>query len=170
MERPLDQIYAILQALMGLHRQLLDLVRAEREALAQASLKSIQETTDAKQGLIQEIQQREVERQRWMVELGAKLRIPSKELSLSQIIIAVQGRDPKAAEQLRSSRQALKILVERIQEQNDYNRAFVERSLEHVRDMKRNAFQEAAPRAGTYTASGQKQTPAPGPNLVSSEA
>lgn len=170
MERPLDQIYEILQKLVGLHRQMLDVVRAERDALAQASLKGIQESTDAKQAIVQEVMQKELDRQRLMVELAVKLKVPVKDLTLSQAIIAVQGKDPQAAEQLRSTQATLKLLVERIQDQNSYNRDLVEKSLEHVRAMKLNAFQEAAPRAGTYTASGQKHSPPPAPSLVSSEA
>ena len=50
------QIYETLQRLTGLHRQLMDTVRMEREALVAADIKGIEDATLAKQALIEAIQ------------------------------------------------------------------------------------------------------------------
>src|SRR5690606_37128371 len=95
---------------------------------------------------------------------------PLKELTLPNLIIAIQGNDPKAAEAFRSAFNALTLLIQRISDQNNDNRLLVERSLEHVGRMKKNVLGEATPRSDTYTPNGQKSNPAPGSRLLSKEA
>jgi flagellar biosynthesis/type III secretory pathway chaperone len=167
---PIQRLHEALQKLIGLHRQLLDSVRLEREALTAASLKDIQDATFAKQALIEAIRQAETERLRATGELAIAWKRPVKDLTLGEIVIAVQGRDAKTAETLRSSLNALNLLIKRIREQNDDNRGLVERSLEHVHQMKRNVLGEAVPNTGTYTQQGQKNPATGGARLISKEA
>src|SRR5205823_5142985 len=117
-EKLLAQIYQVLQKMIGLHRQLLELVRLEREALVQANLMEIQNHTCAKQVLVEAIHQAEKERQNLVVELAGRLKVPPQEFTLPNIIIAIQGNDSKRAEQYRSAFNALTILIQRISEQN----------------------------------------------------
>lgn len=170
MEKNLSDIYQVLQKLIGLHRQLMETVRLEHEALVAADLKGIQETTCAKEALIQAIRSRELERMRATSELSLSWKRPLRELTLPNLIIAVQGGDPAAAEQLRSSYNALSVMVSRIAEQNEANRRLVERSLEHVGNMKKNVLGEAQAAAATYTPQGQKTTGPGGSRLISKEA
>jgi flagellar biosynthesis/type III secretory pathway chaperone len=167
---PIQKLQESLQRLLGLHRQLLDCVRMEREALTAASLKDIQEATYAKQALVEAINQAETDRLRATGELAILWKRPVKELTLGEIVVAIQGRDPKSAEALRSSLNALTLLIKRIREQNDDNRGLVERSLEHVHEMKRNVLGEAKPNTGTYTQQGQKNPSTSGARLISKEA
>lgn len=170
MEKDLDQIYAILQKLVGLHRQLLETVRQEKEALVAADLRSIQETTYAKEALIEAIRQQENERLRAVSGLALKWKRHARDLVLSQIIIAVQGEDPKRAELFRNCLNALTILVQRVMEQNKGNLLLIDRSLEHVTNMKKNVLGERTPHSDVYTQQGQKSVQQNGARLISKEA
>lgn len=169
MEKPLDEIYASLQRLIGLHRQLVENVRLEREALVSADLKAIQDCTVAKQGIIESIRQAEAARMKGIGELAAKWRRPLRELSLGQIVIALQGTDLEGAEKFRSTLNTLTVLIQRITEQNESNRGLVEKSLEHVREMKKNVLGEAIPRSDLYTPQGQRAGNTGGARLISKE-
>ncbi|HAR44565.1 MAG TPA: hypothetical protein DCS07_18350 [Bdellovibrionales bacterium] len=105
-----------------------------------------------------------------MVTLSLLWRKPLRDLSISQVIIAIQSDDPRGAEQFRTANNVLTILVQRIKEQNDSNRALVERSLEHVHVMKRNILGESVPKSNTYLQNGQKSNPVAGARLISKEA
>lgn len=167
----LDEIYQCLQKLLGLHRQLLDSVRLEKEALVNADLKGLQEATYSKEALIEGIRQVEARRSDLLVRLALEWKRPVKELSLSQMAIIIQGRDLKLAEQFRSVQNALAILIDRIREQNQYNQQLVNKSLEHVNQMKRNVLGESVPRSSTYNPRGERASGAPqGSRLISKEA
>jgi len=166
----LEPLYHVLQKLTGLHRQLLDTVRMEREALVAADKKSIQETTYAKEAIIEAIRQQESLRMKCMGELFAIWKKPPSEMTLKQVMIHVQGYDPKSAEVLRGTYNALTVMIQHITEQNLSNRELIEVSLEHVQNMKKNVLSEAVPNSNTYTAHGQKTGGASGARLISREA
>lgn len=169
MEKELKDLHQNLQRLVGLHRQLLETIRLEREALVQASLKDIQESTYAKEAIIEGVRTCEIDRMKIVGELALILKKPARDLTLPNIVIAVQGVKPKEAEQLRSAYNALTVLIQRITEQNQSNRDLVEKSLEHVHNMKRNVLGEQTPKAGTYSSHGQKVNSAQGARLISKE-
>jgi flagellar biosynthesis/type III secretory pathway chaperone len=172
-EQPAPQshpLHTSLQRLIGLHRQLLDAVRMERQALNDADLKLIQEATASKQALIEGIRAAETERLKIVADLAMKWKRPMPELTISEIAIAVQGYDPKFAEQLRTASNALTILISRVTDQNRDNAALVQKSLAHVEQMKRNVLGESVPRSNTYTASGNRSAPVSGARLLSKEA
>ena len=170
MEKPLNQIYEILQQLTGLHRQLLETVRAERTHLVAADLNGIQMITAKKQELIESIRQAEALRVKLTGELATLWSKPIQELSLTNIIIEIQGRDQRGAEQFRSAHNTLTILIQRITEQNAAIRSLVERSLEHVLQMKKNVLGESKQGSETYTAAGQKTAAPALSRLYSGEA
>lgn len=170
MEKPVAQLHQILHKLTGLHRQLLDLVRQERETLVQANIQEIEGITFQKQALIEGIHQAESSRLKLLGELALLWRRPIRDLTLPQIIIEVQGRDPSAAEQLRTQYNALTHLIQRISEQNSDNRALIEKSLEHIHQMKRNVLGEASQKSSVYTPNAQKTVQAQGARLLSREA
>lgn len=170
MEKPLNQIYDSLQTLTGLHRQLLEVIRLERAALVEANLKSIHAITAKKQNLIESIRDTEKLRVNLITELSMLWKKPAKDLTLSNIVIEIQGRDAKGAEQLRSIFNTLTILIQRITDQNAANRSLIERSLEHIGQMKRNVLGESATASNTYTPSGQKSSGSQVSRLFSGEA
>lgn len=170
MQKNLNQILETLQKLIGLHRQLLETVRLERQALTDADLSGIQEATFAKEALVASIRIQETRRLQVTAEIAFILKRPLKELKLADLIVAVQVQEPKLSEQLRSALNALTILISHIREQNESNRALVERSLDHVSEMKRNVLGEQNPMRDTYTQHGQKSKNSGGSRLLSREA
>lgn len=170
MEQNIKFIYQALQRLTGLHRQLLDIVRQEREALTHANIKAIQDATLAKQGVIESIRQVESDRLRAAQALAREWNQAEQDVTLPKIIIAIQASDPKEAEQLRSLYNALKLLVQRITEQNADNQALVAKSIEHVEQMKRNILGSSVPKSDLYTQQGQKSAGMGGARLFSKEA
>ncbi len=169
-EKPIAEIHASLQKLVGLHRQLLEVVRVEKEALIEANLRAIQEATCSKQALIESIKQEEVRRQQQVAELAILLMRPMSELTLLEIAIAVQGEDPRGADQLRSAFNALTILIKRVAEANRENSSLVERSLGHIREMKKNVLGDAQNASNTYTQQGTRSNAPNGARLIEREA
>ena len=169
-EKSLDNILASLQKLIGLHRQLLDACRAERTALVAADVRQIQDATLIKQGVVEAIRQAEAARIGHVAELAMSWKRPARELSLPNLIIALQGREPAFAEQLRSALNTITILIQRITVQNDDNRQLVERAMVNVDEMKRNVLGEAVPRSNTYTSQGQRSGVTGGARLFTHEA
>ena len=170
MEKTIAQLTQILSDLIGLHRRLMEAVRIEREALVSADLKGVQDTTLAKEGMIEQIRNLETARLKVMGVLAMAWKKPLRELSLPNVIIAIQGYDPKAAEKLRSSQNALVMLIQRITDQNKENQVLVEKFLGHLNNMKRNVLGEAVPRSNVYTPQGQRASGNPGARLISKEA
>lgn len=170
MENLLDPLLKSLQRLLGLHRQLLDCVRAEKEAFRDADLKAIQECTYNKEALVESIKGAEQERLKIMATVASAIKKPLKDLTLPHLIIETQAKHAKLADQLRTSYNALTIIIQRISEQNAYNRGLIEQSLAHLDSMKKNVLGEAAPRSGTYSAQGQKVNGAGSSRLISKEA
>ena len=170
MENPLNKIYETLQTLTGLHRQLLETVRVERTAIIDADLRAIHQITATKQDLVEKIRLTENERLKFTTELAVLWKKPLRDLTLPNIIIAIQGEDSKGADQLRSIHNTLTVLIQRITDQNSNNLVLIERSLEHVNAMKKNVLGESAPASGTYTQSGQKTSSSSSSRLFSGEA
>lgn len=170
MEKIVENIYRVLQKLIGFHRQLLEKTRSERAALVEANVSAIQEATHAKEALIEAIRQEENRRLKITGDLAIEWKKPLRELTLPNIIIEVQGKDLKTAELLRSSYNTLTFLIQRIEEQNQSNLKLVETSLEHINNMKKNVLGESNPHSDTYTQQGQKMTPTGGARLLSKEA
>ena len=169
MEKSVTDIFESLQKLIGLHRELLDICRGERQALVQADIKAIQDATFAKQGLVESIRKMENERLKCLNVLALVWKKPLHELSLPKLMIALQGEDPEAADLFRTTYNALTVLIQRITEQNEDNRLLVERSLEHVNEMKKNVLGEAVPKSNTYTSRGERVATTGGARLISKE-
>lgn len=167
---PVDRIYDVLQKLIGLHRQLYETCKLEREALVNADVRGIQEQTHAKELVIETIKQQEALRIRATAELSAEWKKPIADLSLRTIILDLQAERPELSAKYQSALNALTILIERAKKLNESNRDLIERSLEHVNEMKKNVLGEAVPRSDTYTAMGQKTANTGGARLISKEA
>lgn len=171
MEQKFVQIHQCLQKLIGLHRQLLELVRQEREALVAADLNRIQECVFGKEALLDQLRSEEAARMKVIAELSVMMRKPIAELTLTRLILDAQGIRMDLSEQLRSSFNMLQVLIQRITEQNAQNGALVEKSLSHVDQMKQNVLGETVPAATTYGSSGKRvNRSTSGARLISQEA
>jgi tRNA A37 N6-isopentenylltransferase MiaA len=169
-EKILNDLFQVLQKLFGQHRQLLEIVRTERENLIQLDKDALVAILSRKQSTIEAIGQAENQRLQLVSELGRLWGRPSSELTLTQIVIEIQGFNPKLAEQYRSTYHALTILIQRISEQNRDNQKFLNRSIDNIAEMKRNVLGVAATARGTYSHQGQRVTGASSSHLISREA
>lgn len=165
-----QSLAAVLGDLIGVHRQLLEAVRAEKTAITDAKLGEIQELTLRKESLLEQFRVVERSRLSIMVDLARHYRQPAQELTLSRVIALVQNDDQHCADQLRSLQAALSLLIDRIRAQSDYNRGLIDRSLEHLEVMKTNVLGEKQPKSQTYNPRAQR-TPqgAPSAKLLSTE-
>lgn len=169
----INGIYESLQKLVGLHRRLLDLVRSERDALIQADIRVIEEITLSKQALIDAVRREEARRVALVTELsacGGWEGTRAGELTVTAIVLRIQGDELRIADQLRSVQTALGILARRVSDQNRANQALIEKTLEHIQRMKRNLLGEAPGNAATYTHQGTRSSQAAGARLISREA
>jgi hypothetical protein len=164
------ELYQNLQKLIGFHRQLLELVRAEKTAIVEANLKAIQEALSRKQVIIELIGREESNRSSITAKLAIFFKKPLNQVSLNQLIILIQAIDIKKADSFRSAKQALVLLAERIQEQSNENLAVLEKSIGHISKMKQNVLGEGVPKSETYTPYGQRSSPVHGARLISKEA
>ena len=170
MDKTIIQLVQILSDLIGLHRRLMETVRIEREALVSADLKGVQDTTLAKEGMIEQIRNLEQERLKVMGILAMTWKKPLRQLTLPNVVIALQHDDPKTAEKLRTAQNTLVLLIQRITDQNKENQVLVEKFLGHLNNMKRNVLGEATPRSNVYTPQGQRAAGKSGARIFSKEA
>jgi hypothetical protein len=156
--------------MLGLHRQLYETCKLERQALVAADIKLITEQTHAKELVIETIKQAETERIRISTFIALDWKVPLKELTLGFIVKEVEPRDAETSEKFRSGLTALTVLIDRAKRLNEANRELVERSLEHVNVMKKNVLGEALPATDVYGNHGQKLPNTAGARLLSTEA
>jgi len=165
-------LHETLQELIGLHRQLYEVVKTENEAITQADVKGAYEATSAKEALIHWIHQAELSRQVVVRNWCQADQIAPADATLRNLILHVQGRDAVLAGRLQSDLTTLMVLVERIKKQNELNGRLVQESLKHIQNMKQNIFGETNPKSATYNQSGQRNagsSNAHGPRLISKE-
>jgi flagellar biosynthesis/type III secretory pathway chaperone len=166
----LEKVYASLQRMIGLHRQLYEICKQERVAYVAADVKAITEQTQAKELVIETIRQAEADRIRASTKLAIEWSVPLASLTLTYIVQELEPRNAKLAESFRSALTALTVLIDRAKKQNASNRELLERSLEHVHAMKKNVLGEAVPASDTYGNQGQKVAQTGGARLLSTEA
>ncbi len=165
------KLHEALQDLIGLHRQLYEVIKQENEALMNADVKATYEAAASKEALIHWIYQSEMSRQAVVYALAQAEGLSSFTPSLKELILHFQSKDPDASNQLQTNLNTLSVLVDRIQRQNKQNGSLVENSLKHIHNMKKNIFGEVSP-AKTYNQQGQKNqvsAGADGPRLISKE-
>ncbi len=171
-DSPRTRLHDSLQELIGLHRQLYEITKAENEAMTNADVKATYDAAAAKEALTHWIHQAEMSRQAIVHLLTREENLSSDNPSLRDLILHYQGRDPETAQKLQTDLNSLIVLVERIKKQNELNLRLVEASLQHIQNMKKNIFGETTHQARTYNQQGQKNkgtTAEHGPRLVSRE-
>ncbi len=186
MEQPFVQIYQSLRQLEEYHSRLLKVVQTEHKNLVQADLKSIESITAVKQRLLEKIHQMESKRLKATAELALLLKKPLQSLTLSNLLHFIEmressdpgqseGREPGesthhvGAAAFKQCYDSLKLFIERINEQNTINKKLLEKSLEHIHQMKKNILVDASIQSNTYTAQGQKTTSLNSSRLISKE-
>lgn len=170
---PFDRLHECLQKLIGLNRQLLEIIRVEHEALVQAQLKSIQEATYAKHALIEVIREKDSERRAILAEVSTLWKKPIESLTLGTLIHGLQNStlqsNQKRAELFQSNWNTLTVLLKRVLVQNEENRILVEKFLMHLNQMKLNVLGEFSPKADLYTQQGTRASASTAARLISKE-
>jgi flagellar biosynthesis/type III secretory pathway chaperone len=169
MRQHYEKLIQVMNSMIGLHRQLHDLVKQEKAALTQANKKALEEVVYAKTALIEQIRQAESDRLKVAVELSLGLKKPIQELTLSQVVLESQGVYPELSERLQTLLNTLRVLVQRTLEQNQYNQSIVEKSLNHIHEMKSNVLQSSQPLHQTYSSQGHKQVQTNQARILSTE-
>ncbi|MBS1959351.1 MAG: flagellar protein FlgN [Bdellovibrionales bacterium] len=169
---PREKLHQSLQELIGLHRQLYEVIKNENEAITNADVKGTYDAAAAKEALIHWIHQSEMSRQAVLYTLCKEEGLENESPSLRDLIAFYSGRDNEISDKLQTDFNTLIILVERIKKQNEMNGKLVEASLKHIHNMKKNIFGETTHQARTYNQQGHKNTGSTsehGPRLVSKE-
>jgi hypothetical protein len=167
-----ELLQASLQELIGLHRQLYEVVKAENEAITNADLKLTYDAAASKEAMIHWIHSAELSRQAIVYALASEEDLSSKTPSLRELILHYQTKDADLSNKLQSNLTTLLVLVDRIKKQNESNASLVNASLKHVSNMKKNIFGETTHQARTYNQHGQRNQAsanANGPRLISKE-
>ena len=171
-EKLTDKLHQSLQDLIGLHRQLNEVVKSESAAITNADIKGTYEAAAAKEALIHWIYQAELSRQSVVYAIAQEENLETQTPSLRELILHFQSRDMETSNRLQSDFSVLVLLVERIKKQNEVNGNLVSVSLKHIDNMKKNIFGETTHQARTYNQQGKKNAASAnehGPRLISRE-
>ncbi len=167
------ELYRTLQDLVGVYRQLLEVIRTEHDALLEMDRKRLIEATFSKEALIFSAQKAEAKRLTLALAFANTLgiRVEDKGPTLAKIIVALQGTDLKAADQLRSLFTTLTVLLQRIDDQNKQNRKLVDQGLLHLNRMRDQLIGSPKTQGKTYSSAGKTVAQAdPSARIVSKEA
>ncbi len=143
----LQNLIEILKHELALHKQLFDVLNAERAALVDVDLKQIREVTFTKEGLLADIQREEVRRRRWVDALSDYSGITPNDLSAEKVAEVYGGLE---REQLVSLRNGLRYLLMQAREINSENQKLTENALRESQLLKENALGMGGDRAATY--------------------
>lgn len=132
----LDELQKNLRHQLTLYRQLVDLLRTEREHVVAVRMKEIRECTYAKEALLDEIQREEFRRQRWTKEAAIFLSLPESDVTME--VVAKRIGEPEQFEPLISLRQTLLHLVKKARDLNQDNQRLVQAALKDAQALKRN--------------------------------
>lgn len=152
----LDELLKNLNHQLALYRQLVDLLRTEKDHLVGVSLKEIREATYAKEAILDEIHREEFRRQKWVKEAAALLAIDPKDLTMEIVASRFGAKDQY--EPLISLRNTLTHFVKKAQEMNADNRRLVESALKDAQELKRNILGISSEKPQVYGPKGNMGT------------
>ena len=167
-----EKLHDSLQELIGLHRQLYEVVKSENEAISNADTRATYDAVTAKEALVHWIHQAEMSRQSIVYAIAQEENLETNTPSLKDLIRIYFSKNQETANQLQTDLSSLIVLVERIKTQNTINGRLVESSLKHIHNMKKNIFGETTHQGRTYNQQGQKNHGSAnehGPRLISKE-
>ena len=144
----LEELVLNLKHQFSLYRQLVDLLREEREHLVGAKLKEIRDCTFGKEAILDEIQREEFRRQRWIKEAAKYLAISESEVCLE--LIAQKLAPQTQYESLISLKTALNHIVKKAREMNYENHKLAAIALKDAQAIKRNLLGISAETPSLY--------------------
>jgi len=144
----LEELQKNLRHQLSLYRQLVDLLREEKEHIVGVRLKEVRECTYSKEALLDEVYREEYRRQKWVKEAAGFLGIPEAEVTME--IVASRIAPTDQFETLVSLKLALTHMVKKAREMNSDNRALVESALRDAQQLKRNILGLSSDQAQVY--------------------
>ena len=115
-----------LEEMTKIYRQLLEVVRQEKDHLLQANLVEIEKATQVKEELINKLRVADMLREKYAQNLGAEINVPNtipRLLELAQYMPMAEG------DHLRQLHAALELVIKRIQEINKENEEYAQSAL-----------------------------------------
>lgn len=160
-----DTLKKILKRQVHLHKELLDLVRKEREALIATSIEQIKELTFAKEAMVFEVQSVENDRKKWIARLQREFNLSNDSLDLESVIkvLGVEYR-----EELFRLKTSILTLAGRIKEISLNNKELTLNALRDANSMKQNALGISSINQ-TYGSNGKVEDNGKSARLISKE-
>jgi len=125
-----SKLTSSLDELIKLYRNLLDIVRKEKEALLQSQIDIIHENNKAKEGLLAKIRATDLVRERYARDLAQAVGSDAKTPRLLEIAQKMTGVGASPdADRLRQLHSILVLLIERVAEINKANAQYAENAL-----------------------------------------
>lgn len=166
----LEELQKNLKHQLAIYRQLVDLLREEREHIVGVRMKEMRESTYSKEALLDEAHREEFRRKAWVKEAAAFLRMRESEVTIEVIAQRMAPRDQH--ESMISLKLALIHMVKKAREMNSDNQALVEAALRDTQQMKRNILGLSSDKPQTYGPKGSMDSGAreQGARFLSKEA
>jgi len=159
MEGPnLEELQKNLNHQLSLYRQLVDVLRDEKEHLVAVRLKEIRECTYAKEAIFDELQREEYRRQKWVQSAASVLGVPDRDVNMEMIASKFGGAEQY--ESLVSLKNALLVMVKKVKEMNGDNLRLVESALKDARELKNNILGISSEQPQVYGPKGNLGAPA----------
>lgn len=144
----LEELDKNLRHQLAIYRQLVDLLREEKEHVVGVRLKELRESTYSKEALLDEAHREEFRRQKWVKEAAQFLSMSEKEITIE--VIATRLAEPAQYEGIVSLKLALVHMVRKAREMNYENRLLVESALKDAQQLKRNILGLSSDQAQVY--------------------
>lgn len=144
----LEELTKNLRHQLTLYRQLVDLLRSEREHIVAVRLKEIREATYSKEALMDEVQREEFRRLRWVKQAAAYLGVQEKDFTMETVASRMGG--PEMYESLFSLKQTLAVMVKKARDMNADNQQLVNAALKDAQTLKRNVLGLSSDQPKTY--------------------
>lgn len=152
----LEELQNNLRHQLTLFRQLVDVLRDEKDHLVAVRFKEIREATYAKEALFDEIQREEFRRRKWVGLAAPFLGVAEKDVTMELIASRIGG--PENFEALISLRNALQVMVKKAKDMNGDNKRLVEKALLEAQALKRNILGLSSEQPQVYGPKGNMGT------------
>lgn len=152
MEGKLDFLKNNLREQLKLYRQMLEVVRKEKDCLINLDLKQIRECTYEKAALSDDAAKTEAKRQQWVAALADQHSINREELTVERIVDLL---DKTQYEELVRIKTGLVHMIKKVHEQNYENQDLVQRALQETQTMKQGILGMTSSKAKTYGPQGK---------------
>lgn len=146
----IEVLNKILKSQLDLYKELLSLVRHEKEFIVKVDISKIREYTLAKEIILSQLRREEVKHKKWLLEL-AKMRNQTLE-ELSAIVKLYPKGEGERSMYLKNSLHSITLQVQRF---NEENKRLVERALKESQMMKGRALGYTADQPPLYSPKGQ---------------